>query len=91
MIDRLLRRKRAYRRLFPTRDGAVVGDAATVMGDLARFCRITEPPLVRSPTTGVVDPVASAVLIGRQEVFNRIRAQLFIDERALFNLKEEDE
>jgi hypothetical protein len=33
--------------------------------------------------------MASMRLIGRQEVFNRIRAMVAIDDRALFNLKEE--
>lgn len=90
MIERLLRRKRAYRRLFALQDGEPVGDAKTVLADLARFCRANDPPLVRSPVTGAVDPIASAVLVGRQEAFNRIRAQLHIDERTLFNLKDDD-
>jgi hypothetical protein len=86
VIERLLRRKRAYRRLFAPESG----DARTVLADLARFCRANDPPLVRSPVTGAVDPIASAVLVGRQEAFNRIRAQLHLDERTLFNLKDDD-
>lgn len=82
----LLRRKRAYQALFG--DGRS-GEARTVLADLRRFCLVPEAPVARTPD-GAVDPLASLRLIGRQEVFNRIRAMVAIDDRALFNLKEDD-
>lgn len=85
MIHPLLRRKRAYRRLFGDGD---VGEARAVLADLKRFCRVPEAPVARTPE-GQIDPLQTLRLVGRQEVFNRIRAMLAIDDRALFNLKEE--
>jgi hypothetical protein len=91
MIERLFRRKRAYQRLFPFEGGRFTGDAGVVLADLARFCRVNDPPIVRNPVTGAVDPIASAVLAGRQEAFNRIRAQVLMDQSTLFNLKDDDQ
>jgi hypothetical protein len=82
----LRRRKRAYQRLFGE---ALGGEARAVLTDLKRFCLVPEAPVARG-ADGAVDPLASMRLIGRQEVFNRIRAMIAIDDRALFNLKEED-
>jgi hypothetical protein len=82
-------RKRAYQRLFVTVGGEPIGDTRAVLADLKRFARLGEAPLVVSPITGAVDPVASAVRAGRQEVVQRILAMVHLSDRALFNLKEE--
>ena len=85
ILHPLLRRTRAYRALS---GDASHGEARAVLADLKRFCLAPEAPVARTPD-GAVDPLASMRLIGRQEVFNRIRAMVAIDDRALFNLKEE--
>lgn len=85
ILHPLLRRKRAYQGLFG--DGSR-GEARAVLADLKRFCMAPEAPVART-ADGAVDPLASMRLVGRQEVFNRIRAMVAIDDRALFNLKEE--
>jgi hypothetical protein len=83
------RRKHAYERLFRLTDGAAVGDARTVLADLKRFARLPDAPLARSAVGGQTDALATGVMIGRQEVVNRILAHLHIDERAFFNLRDE--
>jgi hypothetical protein len=85
VLHPLFRRKRAYQALFA--DGGQ-GEARAVLADLKRFCMVPEAPVARSPD-GAVDPLQSMRLVGRQEVFNRIRAMVAIDDRALFNLREE--
>ncbi|MDB5433547.1 MAG: hypothetical protein JWP35_4663 [Caulobacter sp.] len=85
----LVNRKRAYARLFAMVNGEPQGDAHTVLADLKRFARIGEAPIVVSPMTGAVDPIASAVRAGRQEAVNRILAMIHISDRAVFNLREE--
>lgn len=85
LLHPLLQRKQAYQRLFG--DGSH-GEAKAVLADLKRFCAVPEAPVAKTPD-GAVDPLQSMRLIGRQEVFNRIRAMVAIDDRALFNLKEE--
>ena len=85
----LFQRKRAYQRLFATVNGEPVGDARAVLADLKRFARLGEAPLVVSPVSGAVDPVASAVRAGRQEVVQRVLAMIHLNDRAIFNLKEE--
>lgn len=84
----LLTRKQAYQRLFALEDGRPVGDARAVLADLKRFSQSPDAPLARDGQ-GRIDPVASAVLVGRQEMFNRIMAMIQIDNRALFNLRED--
>lgn len=88
--QRLLRRKGAYQRLFPVEKGQLVGDARVVMADLVAFCKPTDVPLARDET-GATDALQTGIRMGRAEVFNRIRAMIHVDDRHLFNLKEDDE
>jgi hypothetical protein len=83
------RRKHAYERLFRLADGAPQGDARAVLADLKRFARMPDAPVARSTVSGQTDALATGVMIGRQEVVNRILAHIHIDERAFFNLKDE--
>ena len=83
------RRKHAYARLFKLVDGTPAGDARLVLADLKRFARMPDAPVARSALSGQTDALATGVMIGRQEVVNRILAHLHIDERAYFNLKDE--
>lgn len=77
---RLLDRRRnrrlaaAYRRVF---DGPAVDDVLT---DLADFCRAREAPFVPG------DPMATGVLIGRQEVFHRVARYLNLPEETVWGL-----
>jgi hypothetical protein len=83
IFDKILRRRSYYRATFQT-------DAARhVLADLRRFCRYGESPLVVSSVRQQADPIATAVQIGRQEVFQRIVAHLHIDDAQLLKLKEE--
>jgi hypothetical protein len=79
------RRKKAYQGLFG--DGSH-GEGKAVLADLKRFAQLPDAPVVRD-LNGATDPLASARLIGRQEVVNRILAFVHIDDRTLFNLREE--
>lgn len=88
-IQRILRRRSHYRRVF--QDTGVSGEA--VLADLRRFCRFGESPLTVSHTTQAADPFSTAVRIGRAEVFARIANMLHIDDAQLLKLKDtaEDE
>lgn len=85
----LIDKKRAYARLFPYERGRFIGDAHTVMADLAKFCGATKPAVARNPLTGAIDAHETLVRAARLEVFNRIRAMTLMDESTLFNLREE--
>lgn len=83
LVDRILRRRSNYRAAFESVPGQ------QCLADLKRFCNYGSSPLVISMTRQQVDPIATAVRIGRQEVFQRIVAQLHIDDAQLLQLKEE--
>lgn len=80
-FHRLLRRRSNYRAAFETVPGR------QVLADLKRFCG--ESPVVVSPITRQVDTHATAIRIGRQEVFARIVQHLSIDDAQLARLQEE--
>lgn len=79
----ILRRRSNYRAAFET----VPGQQA--LADLKRFCKYGESPIVTSLVRQEVDPIATAVRIGRQEVFQRIVAHLNLDDALLLKLKED--
>ena len=87
MLDRILRRRSFYRAVF-TRESVA---AQRVLADLRRFSRYGESPLVVSTLRQQADPIATAVQIGRQEMFQRIISHLHIDDAQLLKLKEEAE
>lgn len=76
LLDRYSNRRlsAAYRRVF---DGP---HAEPVLRDLAGFCRAREAPFVPG------DPMATGVLIGRQEAFQRIARYLNLPEEAVWEL-----
>lgn len=90
-INRILRRKLAYRRTFLNIDGKLHNDADVVLTDLRRFCRATSSTATLSPISKSVDPLAMAMAEGRREVWLRIMAHLHLDERTVFNLTEPEE
>ena len=69
----LTTRQTAYKSVFKSRFGPVV------LGDLARFCRATEP-------TFHTNERMSAILEGRREVWLRIQKHLNLSEADLFAL-----
>ena len=90
-LDRILRRKSAYRRSFLNADGNLHRDSELVLADLRRFCRATASTALVSPVTKAVDPIAMAMAEGRREVWLRIMAHLHVDERTVFNLQDVEE
>lgn len=91
LIERILRRKTAYRRVFMDNEGRITRDGEIVLADLRRFCRATGSTMVVSPVSKTVDPIAMAMAEGRREVWNRLMAHLHVDEKTVFNLQPEDE
>lgn len=88
MIPTIFRkRKHAYARLFRHEAGDSVGDARIVLADLKRFARMPDAPVATGPTG--IDPIATGIRIGRQEVVNRILSMTLIDETSFLNLREE--
>lgn len=83
LITRILKRRSHYRAAFQNESGLAV------LADLKRFCGGMSSPIVVSPLRQEVDPIATAVRIGRMEVFQRIVTHLHIDDAQLLNLKEE--
>lgn len=90
-IDRILRRRLAYRRLFFDASGNINRDAEIVLADLRRFCRATGSTAVVSPVSKSVDPIAMAMAEGRREVWLRLMAHLHVEEKQVFNLVEVDQ
>lgn len=91
LIDRILRRKLAYRRLFFDASGNINRDAEIVLADLRRFCRAHASTAIISPVSKAVDPIAMAMAEGRREVWLRLMAHLHVDEKQVFNLVEADD
>jgi hypothetical protein len=90
-LDRILRRKLAYRRLFYDAGNNLHRDGEIVLADLRRFCRATASTAIISPVSKNVDPIAMALAEGRREVWNRLMAHLHVDERTVFNLQDGDD
>ncbi|MCE2660921.1 MAG: hypothetical protein LW854_22255 [Rubrivivax sp.] len=91
LIQRVLRRKLAYRRTFMDAEGRLHPSAEIVLADLRRFCRATGSTMVLSPVSKTIDPLAMAMAEGRREVWMRLMAHLHVDEKQVFNLVEPSE
>lgn len=68
---------------LPTQAGEIV------LANLARFCRATKPTSVYLDD-GSVDPIASARMDGRREVFLWINECLYLDHKTLIKLMERE-
>lgn len=90
LLQRLQRRKYAYRRLFLA-DNGLNADAEIILADLKKFCRAAGSTVVVSPVSRQVDPIATAMAEGRREVWLRIMAHLHIEDRVVFNLNESED
>lgn len=89
LIQRIFRKRQAYRRVFLRDDGELNEDAKVIMTDLSKFCRARGSTAMVSPQSGSIDPIAMAMAEGRREVFNRINEYLHINDNILQNLREE--
>lgn len=85
-FEKLLRRRTNYRAVFNDSP-----PARAVLADLRKFSRFTESTLVVSTTRQQVDPFATAVRIGRQEMFLRIINHLHVDDAQLIRMMEKEE
>lgn len=91
LLDRILRRKRAYRTLFLDQDGNVAPQAQLVLADLKKFCRAASSTIVVSPVSKTIDPLAMAMAEGRREVWNRLMAHLYIDDKTIAEVRDDDD
>lgn len=91
LIDRILNRKRSYRTLFLDQDGNVAPNAMLVLADLKKFCRASSSTIVVSPVSKTIDPLAMAMAEGRREVWNRIMAHLYIDDKVITQIKDDND
>ena len=91
VIERVLRKKLAYRRTFMDDQGELTAEAQLVLNDLRKFCRATGSTMVLSPVSKTIDPLAMAMAEGRREVWNRIMAHLYVNEKQVFELHERDQ
>jgi hypothetical protein len=87
-IEKILFRRRAYRRMFLGDDGKLTRDAEIVLADLSKFCRMYSSTTVVSPVSRQTDVPASFQAEGRREVFNRLLDHLHVDDSDLFRLNE---
>lgn len=89
--DTILRRRQAYRAVFMPGGNMDSAAVKTVLSDLRRFCRGTSTPAMVSPQSGMIDPIATGIAIGRQEVFHRICQHLHLTDADLYKLVEHNE
>ncbi len=91
LIERLSRKRAAYRRLFLSDDKQLRADAELVLADLAAFASLHAGPTVVSPITRQVDPLATHQRIGRGEVLQRIWRMTELDINKLHTLQEDEQ
>lgn len=89
-IRRVFTRRTSYRRVFMDQEGRITRDAEIVLADLKRFCRATTSTVVVSPVSKNIDPYAMAIAEGRREVWNRLASFLYLDEKTVQRLTEEE-
>lgn len=89
MRERLIERKRAYRRAMLADDGTLNDNGRRIMADLKQFCRGEKSTTMVSPVTRTVDPIASAHAEGRREVYDRIKQMLYLPDRVIAELGED--
>lgn len=91
-LNRLLRKREAYRRLFYGPNGSLTKDGEIVLKDLRSYCR-REGILVRlianvkTMLLGSVDPYQMANANGRREVYDRIMKYLHLSDEKEIQLE----
>ena len=89
-IERILKRRQAYRFLFLDAEGKLKPEAELVLEDLARFCRLHRSTSVVSMTTRQTDVPASFQAEGRREVILRVLGHLHVADADLVRLTERE-
>ena len=80
MNNPLTRKKRAYKALFIAPNGGMHDTSEIVLADLAKFC-CAKSPATRRDSLGRVDPIATAQVAAKQEVWHRIQAMIHLPEQ----------
>lgn len=83
------RKQVAARRLFLDGRGQLNPDARVLAADLKKFCKV-DGPQIAYDGEGKVDPVATACMAARREVWNRLQAWLHLDVNTVVNLRENE-
>lgn len=97
IIDQLqikLSRSQNLRRLFCDNTGAVKPEAVEFFSWMHEFCHVARPVYKQNPNTGQVDPYATHVTAGRQEVYQELMRRMKMDTTLLeaeINKLREDE
>lgn len=86
----VFRRRNAYRGVFLNPDGQVGVASNIVLADLKKFCRADRSTIQVSHLQQRVDPIASALLEGRREVWLRIMHHLNVSDKDLFAINDPD-
>lgn len=84
--DWILRRRNAYRAVFNPMGGELPLVSKIVLADLRKIARAGGTPAMYSPQSGMVDPIATGIAIGRLEVFNRITQNIHLSDADLLLL-----
>ena len=79
----IFKRRGAYKAVFAP---GVATDI--VLDDLRKFCRAVSTPAVVSQNTGMIDPIATGIAIGRFEVWQRIAQNVNMSDADLYRLME---
>ncbi len=93
MIDRIqkiLNRRKAYRRMFLDGEGKLTPDAEVVLADLARFCRLHRSTTIVSTVSRQTDVPATFQAEGRREVILRVLGHLHVDDADLVRITERE-
>lgn len=59
--------------------GNLSANGQAMLSDLAKYCRLHEPPTRKSSMTGAVDPLETMEAIGMQKMLQRILTMVNID------------
>lgn len=86
LAEIIQRRRNAYRAVFQPSGGQLGISQEIVLADLRKFCRATDSTAVVSRVQQRIDPIASAVLVGRREVWLRIMHHLHISDADLYRM-----
>lgn len=90
VVQRLINKKVAYKRAMLGDDGELSDVGRAIMADLKVFCRGGQSTTMVSPVSRTVDPLASMQAEGRREVYDRICQMLFLSDKVLADLNDDD-
>ena len=79
----------AIRRVLLDARGQLHRDGKLLAIELKRVCAVNSSQLIRSPVTGQLDPVATACVAAKREVWDHFRRLLNLDDYSDVNLRED--